>query len=76
MSAMSEKMEQEKTTEGEARCWLKKHLTYKNGEKMYRVIREGKNGKPELVEVVRMGIPEVWRFVMSKDGDSLFERES
>ena len=43
---------------------------------MYRVIREGKNGKPELIEVVRMGIPEVWRFVMSKDGDSLFKRES
>lgn len=75
---MSDPNEKEDTmkrpaSSGKALCFLKKHLTYKSGDKMYQVLEKDAIG-PVKVFVKRLGKQdEVWVRVRKQDGDFLME---
>lgn len=77
MSDMQTKLENEKSSGGRARCYLKKHLTLKSGEPLYQVLEKDENGKPTKVAVWRKmkDHAEIWVRVAIHDKDILLEAE-
>lgn len=60
---------------GKARCFLKKHLTYKSGEAMYIVLDSDSTG-PKKISVKRHGKGiEIWNRIQKINGDYLMEIE-
>ena len=75
MSTIDEKLERaERTLGGKARCWLKKHLTYRDGSPSYVVVAKDESG-PLVVTVKKMDKTTRWVRVQKQDGDFLMELE-
>ena len=54
------------------RAYLKAHLSTKRGKPIYKILETDSAGI-KRIEVVRMGIPEIWDRVGKDNSDVLFE---
>ncbi len=73
MSELEGKLEQADVAIGtRARALLKKHLTYRNGEPRYTIVREDSCG-PVIIQSSTMCGPLLWRRVYFDKTDILFE---
>ena len=63
---------------GRARCYLKKHLTLKSGEPLYQILEKDKAGRIVKVSVQRRMKDhlEIWVRVAIHDKDLLMEAET
>lgn len=77
MSDMESK-QNETSSGGRARCYLKKHLTLKSGEPLYQILEKDKNGRIVKVSVQRRMKDhlEIWVRVAIHDKDILMEAET
>jgi hypothetical protein len=74
VSDIEEKLKKQIISSGKAQCWLKKHLTLKNGSPDYVVLESDRIG-PVLIETGRMDVKLRWRRILTDKSDFLFEVE-